>query len=101
MSVCPCAEEPQARLACKYIKDPRLTDEARGKGAHCRGRATVAECDGGGVFRNRMAAENEATKNKKIKIRHRLKRLENIIKNATINEKRAASTEGRWDGTRK
>ena len=55
---------------------------------------------GGGVFCNRMAAENEATKNIKIKIRRRLKRLENIIKNATINEKRAASTEGRWDGTR-
>ena len=53
------------------------------------------------MFRNRMAAENEATKNIKIKIRRRLKRLENIIiKNATINEKRAASTEGRWDGTR-
>ena len=61
----------------------------------------MAECVcGGGVFRNRMAAENEATKNIKIKIRRRLKRLENIIKNATINKKRAASTEGRWDGTR-
>ena len=50
MSVCPCAEEPQARLACKYIKDPRLTDEACGEGAHCRGCATVAERAGGGIL---------------------------------------------------
>ena len=35
------------------------------------------------MFRNRT--ENEATKNIKIKIRRRLKLLENIIKNATIN----------------
>ena len=54
----------------------------------------------GGVFRNRMAAKNEATKIIKIKIRRRLKWLENVIKNATINEKQAASMEGRWDGTR-
>ncbi len=61
----------------------------------------MVECVcGGGVFCNRMAMENEATKNIKIKIRCRLKRLENIIKNATINKKRAASMEGRWDGTR-
>ena len=70
---------------------------ARG-GAPERARDRGGMC--GGVFRNRMAAENEATKNIKIKIRRRLKRLENIIKNATINKKRAASTVGRWDGTR-
>jgi hypothetical protein len=44
-----------------------------------------------------MAAENQATKNIKNKLPCRLKRLENFIKNATINKKRAASTEGRWD----
>ncbi len=37
------------------------------------------------MFCNRMAAENEGKKNIKIKIRRRLKLLENIIKNATIN----------------
>jgi hypothetical protein len=37
------------------------------------------------MFCNRMAAENEGTTNIKIKIRRRLKRLENILKNATIN----------------
>ena len=59
-------------------------NEARGEGGHRRWRATVTECVcGGGMFRSRT--ENEATKNIKIKIRRRLKRLENIIKNATIN----------------
>ncbi len=54
----------------------------------------------GGGFRNRLAAANEATKNIKIKIRRGLKRLQNVVKNAKINKKRAASMEGRRDGTR-
>ncbi len=46
----------------------------------------MAECVcGGGMFCNRMAAENEGTKNIKIKIHRRLKRMENILTNATIN----------------
>ncbi len=51
------------------------------------------------MFRNRMAAENEATKNIKIKIRRRLKRLENIIKNATIKQKTSSIDGGEmgWD----
>jgi len=69
------------------------------RGGHRRGRATVAECDGGGVFRNRMAAENEAMKNIKIKIRRRLKRLENIIKKCN-NQRKTSSIDGGemgWD----
>ena len=54
----------------------------------------------GGAFRNRLVVANEATKNIKIKICRGLKRLQNIVKNATINKKRAASMEGRWYGTR-
>ncbi len=54
----------------------------------------MAECVWGGVFRNRMAAENEAMKKIKNKIPRRLKRLENIIKNATINKK-TSSINGR------
>ncbi len=54
----------------------------------------------GGAFCNRLVVANEATKNIKIKIRHGLKRLQNIVKNATINKKRAALMEGRWYGTR-
>ena len=41
-----------------------------------------------------------ATKNIKIKIRRGLTRLQNVLKNATINEKRAASMKGRRDGMR-
>jgi hypothetical protein len=47
-----------------------------------------------------LAAANEATKNIKIKIRRDLKRLQNALKNATINKKRAALMEGRWDEMR-
>ncbi len=54
----------------------------------------------GGGFHNRLAEANEATKKIKIKIRHGLKRLQNIVKNARINKKRAASIEGRRDGMR-
>ncbi len=52
------------------------------------------------AFCNRLAVANEATKNIKIKIRRDLKRLQNVVKNATINKKRAALMEGRWDETR-
>ena len=41
-----------------------------------------------------------ATKNIKIKIRRGLTPLQNVLKNATINEKRAASMKGRRDGMR-
>ncbi len=41
-----------------------------------------------------------ATKNIKIKIRRGLTWLQNVLKNATINEKRAASMKGRRDGMR-
>ena len=54
----------------------------------------------GGAFCNRMAAANEATKNIKIKIRRGLKWPQNVEQNATINNKNAASMDGRWDGTR-
>ena len=54
----------------------------------------------GGGFCNRLAAANEATKNIEIKIRCGLKRLQNVVKNATIDKKPAASMEGRRDGTR-
>ncbi len=53
----------------------------------------------GGGFRNRLAAANEATKNIKIKIRRGLKRLQNVEKNATINNK-TSGIDGRekgWD----
>ena len=84
--------------ANKKQSNNKPEDEAHSEGgAPKRARDCGGTC--GGVFRNRMAAENEAAKNIKIKIRRRLKRLENIIKNATINEKRAALTDGRWDGT--
>ena len=41
-----------------------------------------------------------ATKNIKIKIRRGLTRLQNVLKNATINKKRAALMKGRRDGMR-
>ena len=41
-----------------------------------------------------------ATKNIKIKIRRGLTRLQKVLKNATINEKRAALMKGRRDGMR-
>jgi hypothetical protein len=55
---------------------------------------------GGGAFRNCLAAANEATKNQKIKIRRGLRWLQNNMNIATINQKRAALTNGRWGGTR-
>jgi hypothetical protein len=54
----------------------------------------------GGAFRNRLATANQATKNIKIKIRRGLRWLQNNMKNATINQKRAALTDGRWNGMR-
>ncbi len=39
-----------------------------------------------GVFHNRMAEANEATKNIKIKIRRGLRWLQNDIRNAKINK---------------
>jgi hypothetical protein len=51
----------------------------------------------GEAFCNRLAAANEAMKNIKIKIHHDLKQLQNVVKNATINKKRAALMEERWD----
>ena len=54
----------------------------------------------GGAFCNHLAAANEATKNINNKKRRGLRWLQNNVKNATINQKRAASMDGRWDGTR-
>ena len=54
----------------------------------------------GGAFCNHLAAANEATKNINNKKRRGLRWLQNDIKNATINQKQAASMDGRWDGTR-
>jgi hypothetical protein len=54
----------------------------------------------GGGFCNHLAAAKEATKKIKIKIRRGLNWLQNVVKNVTINKKRAASMERRWDGTR-
>ena len=50
-----------------------------------------------GAFHNRMAEANDVTKNIKIKIRRGLRWLQNDVRNATINQKRAASIYGRWD----
>ena len=61
----------------------------------------VRDCGGTyGGKRIASAAANEAKKYIKIKLRRGLKRLQNVVKNATINKKRAASMEGRWDETR-
>jgi hypothetical protein len=54
----------------------------------------------GGAFRNRLAAAIQATKNIKIKTRRGLRWLQNNMKNATINQKRAALMDRRWNGTR-
>jgi hypothetical protein len=53
----------------------------------------------GWAFNNCLAAANEATKNLKIKIRRGLRWLQNDVRNTTINQKRAASMEERWDVT--
>jgi hypothetical protein len=54
----------------------------------------------GEACRNRLVVANEVTKNIKIKKSCGLKRLQNIVKKATINTKRAASMDERWYGTR-
>jgi hypothetical protein len=56
----------------------------------------VAERMGGSV----LQPFGGATKNIKIEIRRGLTRLQNVLKNATINKKRAASMKGRRDGMR-
>ncbi len=48
----------------------------------------------GGAFHNRSVAANEATKHIKIKIRHDLKWLQNVVKNATIKKTELP----RWKG---
>ena len=76
------------------MSNNKSEDEAGNKGGHHRGRATMVECVEG-AFRNSMAAANEATKHLKTKICCGHKRLQNVVKNTTINKKRAALMEGR------
>ncbi len=53
----------------------------------------------GWAFNNCLVAANEAMKILKIKLRHGLRWLQNDVRNTTINQKRAASMDERWDVT--
>jgi len=98
-----CGDQVAPRMKLKVLKE-MMTQQptkirCRPWQGHWRRRA-IAEERPGGAFCNRLSAANEAMKNIKIKIRRGLKRLQNVVKKATINKKRAVSVEGRWDGTR-
>ncbi len=53
----------------------------------------------GWAFNNCLVVANEATKNLKIKICRGLRWLQNDVRNTTINQKRAALMDERWDVT--